>query len=66
VCTLKEANKIDVLEAFEYVNVISPRWTGFAQVHSANTSPHSDGGSQDTEGEWLHTFDIELVEVTDV
>lgn len=66
VCTLNEANKVDVLEDFDYVSIVSHRWSGFAQVHSANTSPHTEGGSQDKDGDWLHTFTIEAVEVTDI
>lgn len=63
ICTVEEANDIDDLKANEVVEVVSNRWSGRAQVASTRTSPHSEGGSQDKDGEWLHTFTIELSEV---
>lgn len=66
ICTAEEANKIDKLTEFPYVELVSNRWSGFAQIASANTSPHSEGGTQDKDEEWLHTFSIELAEVTDI
>lgn len=66
VCTVEEANKVDKLVSFDYVDIVSNRWEGRAYVASANTDPLADGGSQDKDEEWLHTFTVELVEVTRV
>lgn len=65
-CTKEEANKIDQLTEFPYIELVSNRWSGFAQVASTTTSPHSPGGSQDKDGRWLHTFSIELSEVVNI
>lgn len=66
ICTEEEANLIDNLPAFDYVDVLSSRWSGFAQVASTNTSPYEEAGAQRGDGQWLHSFTIELVEVTEV
>lgn len=63
VCTEEEANRVDVLSNYDYVEVVSSRWEGTAQVASANTSPLSSGGTQNASEEWLHDFTIELSEV---
>jgi len=65
-CTEEEADKIDQLKDYPYIEFISNRWIGFAQVASTNTSPHSEGGTQRGDGSWIHTFTIELVEVTEI
>jgi len=66
VCTVDEANDIDKLTEQETVNVVSNRWNGEAQVASTTTRPFTDGGGQDIDGEYLYTFTVELIEVTNI
>lgn len=64
ICTQDEANQIDQLVFEETVTVISSRWDGEAQVTSTNTDPLAEGGAI-SDGEWTHTFTIELTGVPD-
>lgn len=61
ICTQEEANQIDNLVHQDQVYVISSRWDGDAQVDSTNTDPLAEGGAI-ADGEWTHTFTIDLTE----
>lgn len=61
ICTEGEVGLIDDLIYEEEVTVVSNRWEGVAQVTSTSTNPLDDGGAIDPDGQWTHTFTIELV-----
>lgn len=65
VCTEEVANRVDLLRYEDTISMESSRGS-FAelQVVTTSTQPHSEGGTIDYNGEFLHTFSISLVEVS--
>lgn len=64
-CTAEEANFVDQLIYQEIVELVSHRWSGVVHVASTSTDPITDGGGQDLEGDWLYSFTVECVEITE-
>jgi len=63
VCTAMEALLLDNLRYEATIEIISSRYSGVCQVAATSTSPLEDGGAIDLDGQFTHTFGIELVEV---
>lgn len=63
VCTTAEAAILDNLRHEDTIEIISERYNGQVQIAAASTSPLEDGGALDLDGQFTHTFGIELVEV---
>lgn len=65
ICTADEANYVDNLVYEEVVELVSNRWSGVVHVASTSTDPIADGGGQDLDSEWIYSFTIECVEITE-
>jgi len=63
VCTTPEAKLIDALRFEGIIAIASNRFTGEVQIASTNTSPLSDGGAMNLDGEFTHTYGLSLVGV---
>lgn len=65
ICTAEEANDVDNLVYQEVVELVSNRWSGVVHVASTSTDPISEGGGQDLQSNWIYSFTIECVEITE-
>lgn len=65
VCTAEEANEVDDLIYEEVVELVSNRWSGVVHVASTNTNPLAEGGAQDLDTDWVYSFTVECVEITE-
>jgi hypothetical protein len=62
-CSVEEANRVDQLKEDAVVEVRTHRFSGLASVDSTDTSPQS---KKDAEKGWIHSYTIELTEVSAV
>jgi len=65
ICTAEEANDVDELVYHEVVELVSNRWSGVVHVASTSTNPISEGGGMDLDSDWIYSFTIECVEITE-
>lgn len=65
ICTAQEANRVDDLIYEEVVELVSNRWSGVVQVASTSTNPITEGGGKDLDSEWVYSFTVECVEITE-